>query len=245
MRTSTDCCAFASVRGASALAADVLHRWEWARLETLRAAHRRDTFVAGRVAAKRLLAPAAMVAPADLAIVSWDRHGRSSAPLIWSRGRLLRGRLSIAHDDHRAVAWWSHSAETIRGVDLSDPHGQLPPSPLYFGNQEREHLERLPQPQRRRTAARWFAAKEAGFKTLGARQFAPRRFVVREPTACSTRSTQGTITITQFLVGTTDASLLTVAERSRSPVANKPLLSLALQNAAEPIPFIDNRPHHD
>jgi 4'-phosphopantetheinyl transferase EntD len=238
-------CEFAPVPGASALAGGVLHPWEWRRLGQLRDARRRDTFVAGRVAAKRLLTALTSAAPAELAIVSWNCRGAAAAPLIWRNGRLFPGRLSIAHDDTRAVAAWSDATERILGVDLSDPQTQLAPSPLYFGPEERQQLARLPNPQRRKTAARWFAAKEAAFKTLGSGRFEPRRFAVRERDRCRGPSNVGTFQITQQHSGKTHASLLTIAERDPSPLTSHSLLILTLQTAAEPTHPVKNGPHHD
>lgn len=153
---------------------ELLHPWELSRFSAISSAARRDTFVAGRCAAKSLLTQQHSVKAEELAILSWDRAGRGVAPHVWLDGCLLPGHLSIAHDDVQAIACWSEPGDPRRGIDILPADATLRPSTTIFSNSELQHLHRLPTDQRDRMAACWFSAKEAAFKAVGAGSFRPR-----------------------------------------------------------------------
>ncbi len=167
---------------------DCLHRWERARYDGFRSPLRRATFLAGRIAAKRLLTRTACPAAdlRDLAILSWNRAGRGVPPRVWFRGRLLPGNLSISHDDWQAVAVWTAPHAAPIGIDVSTAAAaEFPRGALLFGPEELRWLRESGSQSRGatragndrgETARDWFSLKEAAFKVSGEASFQPLRF---------------------------------------------------------------------
>lgn len=150
-----------------------LHPWEAERLKSFRAAKRRSTFTAGRLAAKKILSPYFSAPPKDIAILSWDRHGHGCRPTVWVGGKRHWGKLSIAHDEHQAVATWAADSKLETTVDIVAADSVIYPSPVLFTESERHELR-----QRVEMAVRWFSAKEAAYKASNDHKFYPTRFQV-------------------------------------------------------------------
>ncbi|XZE54408.1 hypothetical protein SH139x_000370 [Planctomycetaceae bacterium SH139] len=180
--------------------ADCLHAWERERYHGFRSPQRRATFLAGRLAAKRLLLSTACAGAdmRELVILSWNRDGRGVSPRVWLRRRLIAGQLSISHDDWQAVAVWTTPYEAPVGIDVSTTRhsgsdscldnartANFTASPLWFGTDELRRLRELGAPTAGMhdadgtawaTARDWFSLKEAAFKVSAETSFQPLRF---------------------------------------------------------------------
>jgi 4'-phosphopantetheinyl transferase EntD len=117
-----------SLRQSAALAIDVrpdwLHRAEWHEAEVLTDRCRRWQWLAGRLAARWVLAAAGRCRGSDVRVLSRDTRGHPAPPLVFTGKTRLPGSLSIAHDGALAVAVVGLSPV---GVDIVAP-GRLPDS---------------------------------------------------------------------------------------------------------------------
>ncbi len=138
---------------------------------------RRRSWVAGRIAAKRLLMrlrllPAARAA--EITIVSRDDRGRGVVPTVRVAGRMQPTSLSISHTERGVLVAASLDMAVRVGVDLAVV-GDYGPGfrRLWFSEQERSLMQRSGG---RLTPAVLWAAKEAAYKTLGEGEpFMPRQ----------------------------------------------------------------------
>lgn len=163
---------------------DVVSMWltaeERRELARFRSPDRARSWVAGRVAAKRLLGEfrfASPMVPTALTIVSRDHAGRGVAPVLFVSGEAQSCSLSISHSNRGVLVGVSFSPGARLGVDLVLPGPERAGFRRLWFSECEEHQMRLADGHL--SSMVLWAAKEAAYKASGdGRPFVPREFEI-------------------------------------------------------------------
>jgi phosphopantetheinyl transferase len=165
--------------------------------DDLRDRGRREAWLFGRLLAKELIladlagrSPTTRWDPAEIEIHSRDGLGRPIRPRVVVGGQLQPWSLSIAHSDTTVLLALTRQSAVSVGVDLASPVAAAARGlGSWFTPAERRWLDQCPADGRDgpiwpagrawRAAVVW-AAKEAGYKAIGATEgFSPGRIEVQ------------------------------------------------------------------
>lgn len=153
-------------------------------LELITHPKRRQAFLAGRDAAKRLLVRAFPdIQPTRITITTRNTQHRGISPVVIVDGKRWEGSLSISHTDEWAIAGLSADQQNCVGVDIARVEAR-PASfaRTWFSESEQESLALWDEAN---LVMAW-AAKEAVFKAWNCGEsFQPREMVVSNSSAAS------------------------------------------------------------